>query len=398
MLYRPEDFEPLTDESWNDGRVRGAIRAIVADTDGALRGPKLFWRAHDWDRWQATSPMKNLYVGTAGVLYALERLRRRGLAETRLDLADLALGNLELFRARPDYMKLERSEQRASSLLCGEAGIVLVAWRLTRDETLADDLLALVRANVANDTEDVMWGTPGTLLAARAMLEWSGDARWRAAWHESADALWSRRETEGLWTQHLWGEAVQHLGPAHGLVGVVHALRPLLDDLRRFTLERDTASILERTAVVEDGVANWPLAAHSELRGADGEIRLQWCYGGAPGIVVSAAEYLDEELLRSGAELTWRAGPHGPEKGPSICHGTAGNGYAFLKAFERTHDEIWLERARKFAVHALGQVARLRAERGLGRYSLWTGDLGVALFAADCLDARSAYPFFDLEP
>jgi hypothetical protein len=66
MLYRPEAFEPLTDERWNEGRVREAIRTIVAETDDALRGPRLLWRAHAWDRWQATSPMKNLYVGAAG--------------------------------------------------------------------------------------------------------------------------------------------------------------------------------------------------------------------------------------------------------------------------------------------------------------------------------------------
>ena len=50
-----------------------------------------------------------------------------------------------------------------------------------------------VRANVSNEAEEVMWGTPGTLLAAQAMLEWTGDERWRDAWDESADALWSRR-------------------------------------------------------------------------------------------------------------------------------------------------------------------------------------------------------------
>jgi hypothetical protein len=79
------------------------------------------------------------------------------------------------------------------------------------------------------------------------------------------------------------------------------------------------------------------------------------------------------------------------EKGSGICHGTSGNGYAFLKTFERTGDELWLERARRFAVHALGQVER----RGRGRYSLLTGDVGVALFAADCLDARTGYPAID---
>jgi hypothetical protein len=60
----------------------------------------------------------------------------------------------------------------------------------------------------------------------------------------------------------------------------------------------------------------------------------------------------------------------------------------------RTGDERWLDRARRFAAHALEQVERLRKQRGGGRYSLWTGDLGVALYAADCLEERAAYPFF----
>jgi len=397
VLYRPEAFEPLTDEPWDAEGVRAGIREIVADTDAALRGPRLLWRADDRDRWQATSPMKNLDVGAAGVLWALDELRRDGHAETALDLADLGRRNLELFRAKPDFMKkMKHPEPRESSLLCGETGILLVVWRLAPSAGLADDLLARVRANVSNEAEEVMWGTPGTLIAAHAMLEWTGDERWRRAWQESADALWSRRGEDGLWTQRLYGHVIQYLGPIHGLVGNVQALLSLLDDERRAALERDTAAILERTAFVEDGLANWPPLERSELPGRDGQIRLQWCHG-APGIVSSAASYLNEELLLAGAELTWRAGPllQG-DKGPGICHGTAGNGYAFLTAFARTGDERWLDRARRFAVHALGQVQRLRAERGRGRYSLWTGDLGVAIYAADCLDGHSAYPIFEL--
>ncbi len=241
-----------------------------------------------------------------------------------------------------------------------------------------------------------MWGTPGTLIAARAMLDCTGDERWREVWQESADALWSRRGGEGFWMQRLHGHEVSYLGPVHGLVGNVQALLPLLDVERRASLERDTAAILERTALVQGGLANWPPVERPELPGSDGQIRVQWCHG-APGIISSASPHLSEELLLAGSELIWRAGPHRTgEKGPGICHGTAGNGYAFLKAFECTGDERWLERARRFAVHALGQVKRLRAERGRGRYSLWTGDLGVAVYAADCLDGRSAYPFFDL--
>lgn len=110
----------------------------------------------------------------------------------------------------------------------------------------------------------------------------------------------------------------------------------------------------------------------------------------------SAARRRASTRMRLSAAATiWRAGAHGDEKGAGICHGTAGNGYALLMTFERTQDEQWLGRARAFAVPAVEQTARLRRSRGRGRYSLWTGDLGVALFASDCLVAGACYPIFD---
>jgi hypothetical protein len=59
-------------------------------------------------------------------------------------------------------------------------------------------------------------------------------------------------------------------------------------------------------------------------------------------------------------------------------------GYALLALLERTGDVRWLERARVFATHAVGQVERARVSAGSGRHTLWTGDLGTALYAADC--------------
>ncbi len=395
MLYRPDDFHPLTETLWDAEGVRAEIREIVADTDSALRGPKLLWRANDWDRWKGTSPLKDVYVGAAGVLWALDDLRRRGHAETRLDLAHLAIRTLERQRAVPDLARAnDLPEPAESALLSGEAGILLVAFRLEPSRELADDLHERVRANVANEADEVMWGSPGTLLAAERMLEWTGDERWRHAWNESADALLARRDPDGLWTQRLYGITERFLGPVHGLVGNVFALARLLDQARRGRLLHETADVLTRTAVVEDELASWPPVDREGLGNSRGEIRLQWCHG-APGTVWAASSYLDEDLVVAGAELTWRAGAHGDEKGASICHGTAGNGYALLAAFERTDDERWLERARRFATHALEQTRRVRAESGSGRYSLFTGDLGVALYAADCLDARSRFPIYE---
>ena len=51
MLYRPEAFEPLVDEPWDEARVREAIRTIVADTDQAF-DPDGLWPAHEWDVWE----------------------------------------------------------------------------------------------------------------------------------------------------------------------------------------------------------------------------------------------------------------------------------------------------------------------------------------------------------
>ncbi|MDQ1534023.1 MAG: hypothetical protein QOF28_1784 [Actinomycetota bacterium] len=43
-------------------------------------------------------------------------------------------------------------------------------------------------------------------------------------------------------------------------------------------------------------------------------------------------------------------------------------------------------------MHSIAQVARAREEHGRGRYTLWTGDPGTALYLADCLAAGGRVP------
>jgi hypothetical protein len=59
---------------------------------------------------------------------------------------------------------------------------------------------------------------------------------------------------------------------------------------------------------------------------------------------------------------------------------------------ERTGNERWLTRARAFAMHAVDQVEQSRSDSGRGRYTLWTGDLGTALYLADCIDGGGELP------
>ena len=101
-----------------------------------------------------------------------------------------------------------------------------------------------------------------------------------------------------------------------------------------------------------------------------------------------------DAVVLAGGELAWRAGP--VAKLPGLCHGAPGTGYAFLKLYRRTGDERWLDRARRFAMHAIGQSERALEADGRRKYSLWTGDLGLTVFLWDCVRAGSEFPTLDV--
>ena len=234
------------------------------------------------------------------------------------------------------------------SLFVGDAGILLV--------TRGDDaqLQRLIDENARNQVSDLIRGAPGTLVAAR---------------HTGLDPTQS---VEAI----LEDRSLGILGIAHGFAGAVAALRGYVpDDELRPRVE----SVLREHAVWDGDAVNWPPSVGAE------PTRVQWCHG-APGIVALLGELMPEDLLIAGAETTWRTGPL--EKGPGLCHGTAGNGYALLKTYAVTGDRVWLERARSFAMAALDQLQR--------RYSLMTGDIGAALFAQACLDVDARFPVVEL--
>ena len=48
---------------------------------------------------------------------------------------------------------------------------------------------------------------------------------------------------------------------------------------------------------------------------------------------------------------------------------------------------MWLDRARFFAMTAISQYRETRERYGRGRYSLWTGDIGLATLSGTVLTA-----------
>jgi Lanthionine synthetase C-like protein len=363
MLFEPASHEALVDEPWSAERVRTAIAEIVADAESAFDDGWLIHPLDEGDDIPGARP-RAVYLGGAGVVDALHRLARRGLVTLGREYVPYLQRALEAGPDCPD-------QDTERSLWLGETGIRLVLQRLAPSSANLERLSTLIAANAEDERCDLMWGSPGTILAGRELgLDMTASLEW----------LRGRRNGDGLWTQEIGGLARRYLGPAHGFAGCALALGAV----------PDVSETLEVHAVEEDGAVNWPTVAGMRLDGnGDGLIRTQWCHG-APGIVATLADGLDEELAVGGGELTWRAGPL--RKGAGLCHGTAGNGYAFLALLRRTGDERWLARARAFATHAARQVGRSRSHYGRGRYTLWTGDLGTALYLADCIDGQGDLP------
>jgi hypothetical protein len=392
MLFDPRAHEPLCDAEWHPAQIEAEIRAIGRDADDAMRD-RDWWPLHPLDDDGKTpDAVHGVYLGAAGVMWAIDHLAQAGLHEPRHDYARLAGDVLESYLRRPEF------DGPMPSLFLGESGIALVAWLLSPTGALADRLHEIVVTTRGEDTLELFWGSPGLLPVAGTMLERTGEPRWAAAWSAIADPLllrWGERVPD-FWTQRISESAEEGLGPAHGLTGVVAALARRPDLLPHDRLAPATIAALEGTAICEGGRANWPPSRREGLAEPDGFIRTQWCHG-APGIVASTAALPREDrldaLLLAGGELTWTAGP--VAKGPGLCHGTAGNGYALLKLFTRTGDELWLHRARRFAMHAAAQAAAAREENGRGRYSLWTGDPGVAVYLQRCIDGTSDMPTID---
>ena len=238
-----------------------------------------------------------MYVGGAGVVEALHRLERRGFVELRRDYVPYLERSLE---ARPDFP----DDDPERSLWMGETGIRLVLQRLAPSQANLERLAELIAANEQDEHCELMWGSPGTILAGRELgLDVTPSSEW----------LQGRRDADGLWTQRLHGDSSRCLGPAHGFAGCVLALgegRGVSETLQRLRRRGGRARQLA-AGRRDDAARRTPRRPdpHAVVPRRAGDRR-------------DARHLLDEELAVAGGELTWRAGPL--RKGASLCHGTAG--------------------------------------------------------------------------
>ncbi|MEM7364860.1 MAG: LanC-like protein [Pseudomonadota bacterium] len=400
-LFDPSRHEPLLSLAWDEALVRRKVEEIAQDCRSAF-SPESLWPIHPNDvSPERASTLKPIYYGATGVLWSLDYLSRMGVVKPVGEMADV-LPSL-LTAHRDDSLAV--NGEPVLGFQVGDAGILLLQYRLSSSEQVADELYRVIEQNADHPAKGFVWGGAGSAMASLFMWEQTEDSRWRTLYLDLTERLWrdwSYDEEAGgfLWTVDLYGRQSKMMSALHGLPGIVtpmlRGLALLPDDLGRELVER-TAQIVRRTAITEDGLANWPLAiGPTTIPDAD-VLRVQHCIG-APGMVncfaaTPVGDAIDDLMLAAG-ELIWRAGPL--TKLPCLCHGVPGNGFSFLKLFERTGDQQWLDRARAFAMHAIVQNERFTTQFGTRKFSMWTGDAGLMVYLWACLEGSSDFPTIDV--
>ncbi len=404
-LFEAERHEPLQAHAWDEAAARAWIARYADDAQRAFT-PAGLWPVHprdaddDGKAGEVQAPFTMAYLGAAGVIDALDHLARAGMVAATIDfeplLADLAARNLA---------QVEPWGHGVHGLLMGQTGILLLHYRLATNAptkaAIADRIAVAISANAGHPSLEMLWGSPGTMLVAMTMHEWTGEARWADLFRTDARRLMQTLQPAAgapwrIWTQDLYGKQDAIIGAGHGFVGNASALirgRHLLTGPEWGAWQDDIVATTHTTAMRDGALANWPTRVLPA--GTPPRRLVQWCHG-APGVIPSLAALPDprlDELLVAAGELTWTAGPL--TKGVGLCHGTDGNGYALLKIFNRTGDERWLDRARALAMHAMMQSDRLAAQHGQRRHALWVGDAGLAWYLWSCIEGDGRLPTLD---
>jgi hypothetical protein len=93
--------------------------------------------------------------------------------------------------------------------------------------------------------------------------------------------------------------------------------------------------------------------------------------------------------------LIWKKGLL--KKGPGICHGVAGSGYAFLLLHRLTNDDKHLYRAMKFAGFLTSEDFINQSRTPDRPLSLFEGIAGTVCFLIDLLQPEKAeFPFMNV--
>ncbi|CAB9523828.1 LanC-like protein 3 homolog [Seminavis robusta] len=381
---------------------------------------------------------KSVYTGLGGIAYAYLRLARQcsGRDSTRSDYLhylrrarDLAVTSLE------DDKFQSRHWGISVSFYIGAPGcfaIACVAASLLGEKTLAcmlwKQLLQFEDCAIHNgEVDELLFGKAGyiySLLFVQSWLEKEESKCFNPIHPRGLNGVLQRvaralidsgrkqsrrhgHERDGWPLMYSFQESL-HLGAAHGLVGVLKMLYlcwGLLDVESRQLVRKTLARLLQ---------SRFPSGNLPHIVGSTTDKLVHWCHG-SPGLpallkVAIAADVEHNDMLRLAAlqagEHIWRYGVL--LKGNGLCHGIAGNGYAFLSLYQLTGDRVHLQKAKAFAKLLANQQVQSAVSQQPDKQrkvvgtpnspqSLMEGSAGVLCFLLDLTKPEAAaFPGWEL--
>jgi eukaryotic-like serine/threonine-protein kinase len=353
------------------------------------------------------APTASAMNGGAGFAYALLRIAAAREDEELLSLADLwsakatfAIGSHDAFWS--EQLEIVPETFGESSFYHYAAGVHGVAALVAHGRCDEQSRRSAVNGFVAAAREpgahvDVAFGKAGQLLGCSLLLDALAlDAEsglLRPLGDGLRDGLWQRLEAQPPLAE---GTELRSLGAAHGWAGYLFALLRW-SEVSSTPPPEGVGERLEQLAALGSPAGRgvcWPLEAGGTA--ADSPLAGSWCNGTAGYVhlwTLAHAMLGDERFAKLAQQAAWNA-YESPPAGGGLCCGFAGRAYSLLCLYRHTGEARWLSRARLLADRAATsiQAATLR------RDSLYKGDVGVALLAAE-LDApeRACMPLFASE-
>eukprot|EP00419_Tripos_fusus_P061802 CAMPEP_0172926742 /NCGR_PEP_ID=MMETSP1075-20121228/216176_1 /TAXON_ID=2916 /ORGANISM="Ceratium fusus, Strain PA161109" /LENGTH=394 /DNA_ID=CAMNT_0013787877 /DNA_START=84 /DNA_END=1268 /DNA_ORIENTATION=+ len=360
-----------------------------------------------------------IYTGLCGVALAHLRIGIH-CRDVRGDAAAAAGFIQKAYRTGSACLAAEPRSGEVS-FFCGTPGylaITCVSAKLLGNEQAASShlqaLLGWTKAACQHQEDELLFGKAGYLYALLWVKQYcgAGAADFDTCLRETAESLVStgrRRATRYpdwplMW--HCFNEP--YVGAAHGIVGILAMLLHCHSLLSKES-QQLVCNTLDRLVAERFVSGNLPI-----ILGDECDEHVHWCHGapGMPGLLAVAAEVLGDAtgtLQRAAvqaADVVWERGVI--LKGNGLCHGLAGNGYAFLSLFRLTNDVAQLRRAAAF-VELLRYVP---LQQAMSRHpdpqrrvpgvpdsprSLMEGSAGVVCFLLDAsFPFASRFPAWEL--
>uniref|UniRef100_A0A3Q3XC25 Glutathione S-transferase LANCL1 n=1 Tax=Mola mola TaxID=94237 RepID=A0A3Q3XC25_MOLML len=187
----------------------------------------------------------------------------------------------------------------------------------------------------------------------------------------------------------------QYVGAAHGLAGIYYYLMQ-----PGFVAMEEHVHRLVKPSVDHVCRLKFPSGNYPPCIGDDRDLLVHWCHG-SPGLIhmllqayrtFGARQYLDD--ARQCGEVVWRFGLL--KKGYGLCHGAAGNAYAFLGLYRHTQEPKHLYRACMFADWCMN-YGKHGCRTPDTPFSLFEGMAGTIYYLADLLQPmRARFPAFEV--